>query len=167
MTDPAPRDGPARSMGSKVAFVVIAAAIWALIIVVDDIIQSHETPAVAMYMWQPGSPFRSNPVLETLRNLTTYGFMLGGPIYYRNTYAGTRWIRDAFVAMVAIYAIGFFILAPIYHVIRHTVWTISWLGIGVVACVFCSVFSVFWAWVFTALGVRMRARTPPERRTPG
>lgn len=143
-------------MGSKVVFVVIAAVIWVLIIAVDDFIQSHETPAVAMYVWQPGSLFRLNPVLETLRNLITYGFMIVAPVLYRDRYAGIRWVQDAFVAMVAVYAMGFCILAPIYHAIHHTVWTISWLGVGIVVCVLCSIFSVFWAWVFTALSVRMR-----------
>ena len=93
MTDPVPRDRPARSVASKVAFVVIAAVIWVLIIVVDDFIQSRETPAVAMYVWQPGSLFRLNPVLETLRNLITYGFMIVAPVLYREgspDYGGSR-----------------------------------------------------------------------------
>src|ERR1700722_4676308 len=160
MTDPVRHDAPARSMGSKVVFVVAAAVVWTLIIVIDDIIQSHETPAGAMYMWQPGSLFRSNPVLETLRNLMTYGFMIVAPILYRERFAGIRWVRDAFVAMVAVYAIGLCILAPAYHLIHHTAWTTSWLVIGVVACVFCSVFSVFWAWVFTTLANRMPSKRP-------
>lgn len=166
MTDPA-RDAPARSVRSRATFAVLAAILWALVIMLDDFIQSHETPAVAMYIWQRGSLFRANPVLETLRNLATYGFMLGAPLYYRNTFAGTRWIPDVLVAMLAVYAIGFCILAPIYHAIHHTVWTMSWLGVGVVACVFCSVFSTFWAWVFTALRVRLRVRTPPKHPLPG
>jgi len=160
MTDPVRRDESARSMGAKVTFVVIAAVLWTLIIMIDDLIQSHETPAVAMYVWQPGSLFRSNPVLEMVRNLMTYGFMLVAPIYFRSRYTGTQWIRDVFVAMLAVYAIGFCIVAPTYHVIHHTVWTTSWLGVGIIASVFCSVFSVFWAWVFTALSVRMPSKRP-------
>ncbi len=162
MTDPVRRDRPTRSVASKVAFVVIAAVIWVLIIVVDDFIQSRETPAVAMYVWQPGSLFRLNPVLETLRNLITYGFMIVAPVLYRERLAGLRWVQDAFVAMIAVYAMGFCILAPIYHAIHHTIWTISWLGVGVVVCVLCSIFSVFWAWVFTALSVRMRRSDMPR-----
>jgi hypothetical protein len=166
MTDPRRRDAPARSTGSKVAFVVVAAVLWTLIIVIDDFIQSHETPAIAAYLWQPGSLFRSNPVLETLRNLTTYGFMIGAPILYRDRYAGIRWMRDAFVAMVAVYATGFGMLAPIYRAIHHTVWTPSWLGVGVIACVLCSIFSVFWAWVFTARVIRLSPKRPYIRMTP-
>jgi hypothetical protein len=160
MTDSVRRGEPVRSMGSKAAFVVIAAVVWALVIMIDDLIQSHETPALSMYMWQPGSLFRSNPVLETVRNLTTYGFILGAPIYYRNSYTRTRWARDTFVAMLAVYTIGFCILALIYHAIRHSVWTISLIGAGVVACVLCTAFSVFWAWVFTARIVRMLPKRP-------
>jgi len=146
--------------------VVIAAVLWSLIIVIDDFIQSHETPAVAVYMWQPGSLFRSNPVLETVRNLTTYGFMIGAPIFYRDRYASKRWVRDAFVAMIAVYAMGFCMLAPIYRAIHHTAWTISWLGVGVVACVLCSIFSVFWAWVFTARVVRVPPKRPHTTMSP-
>lgn len=164
MTDPVRRDEPPRSMGARTTFVVIAAVVWTLIILIDDFIQSHETPAVAMYMWQRGSLFRSNPVLETLRNLMTYGFMIVAPILYRDRHAGIRWVRDAFVAMIAVYAIGFCILAPIFHAIHHTAWTTSWLGVGIVACVFCGVFSVFWAWIFTALSLRMPSKRP---HTPG
>jgi hypothetical protein len=163
MTDPAGRDGQARSLGQKAVFVVIAGVLWALIIAMDDFIQSHETRATAMYMWQPGSLFRSNPVLETVRNLATYGFILGVPIFYRNSYTGARWAQETFVAMLAVYAIGFCILAPIYHAIHHTPWTMSWLGVGAVACVFCSAFSVFWAWVYTALSVRLLPNRPASR----
>jgi hypothetical protein len=162
MTDPIGRDGPPRSTGEKAAFVVIAGVLWALIIAMDDFIQSHETRAVAMYMWQPGSLFRLNPVLETLRNLATYGFMIVAPILYRDRFTGLRWVVDTFVAMLAIYAIGFCILAPLYHTIHYAAGTLSWLGLGVVVCVLCSIFSVFWAWIFTAGVVRMR----PNTRTP-
>jgi hypothetical protein len=166
MTDPVRRDDPARSTGQRVAFLVIAAVLWAFIIVIDDFIQSHETPAVATYVWQPGSLFRSNPVLEMVRNLTTYGFILGAPIFYRVRYAGTRWVRDAFVAMLAVYAVGFCILALIFRAIHHSVWTISWIGSGVVACVLCSAFGVFWAWVFTAFAVRVPPKRPYTRLSP-
>jgi hypothetical protein len=166
MTDPVRRDDPARSTRQQVAFVVAAGVLWATVIVIDDFIQSHETPGVAKFMWQPGSLFRSNPVLEMVRNLTTYGFMIGAPIFYRDRYAGTRWIRDAFVAMLAVYAIGFCILAPLYHAIHHTVWTMSWLGVGAVACVLCSIFSVFWAWVFTTRVARVPPKRPFTRMSP-
>ena len=167
MTDPDPagRDGPARSTGQKAVFVVIAMqrVAAALIIALDDFIQSHETRAVAMYMWQPGSLFRLNPVLETLRNLATYGFMIVAPILYRDRFAGLRWVVDTFVAMLAIYAIGLCILAPVYHTIHHSAGTLSWLGLGVVVCVLCSIFSVFWAWIFTAGVIRLTPRPPASR----
>jgi hypothetical protein len=163
MTDPVRRDATARPIGSKVAFVVIAAVLWTAIIVLDNFIQSHETPAVALYIWQPGSLFRLNPALETVRNLITYGFMLCVPILYRYRYAGVAWVRDAFAAMVAIYAVGFCMLAPIYRSSHHAFWSISWLGLGVVVCVLCGIFSVFWAWIFTAGVVRLTPRPPPAR----
>jgi hypothetical protein len=153
-------------MRRQVAFVVVAGVLWAITIMIDDFIQSHETPAVAAHLWQPGSLFRSNPVLETVRNLMTYGFILVAPIYYRNRFTGTRWIRDAFVAMIAVYATGFCILAPIYHAIHHTEWTVTWFATGVVACVLCSVFSVFWAWIFATRIVRMPPRRPYTGMTP-
>jgi hypothetical protein len=147
-------------MGSKVTFVVVAGVLWALIIMLDDLIQSHEVPAVAMYFWQPGSLFRSNPVLETVRNLMTFGFMIGAPSYYRISYTGTRWVRDAFVAMTGVYAIGLCISAPTVRAIHHSPWSTSWIGPGVVACVACSAFSVFWAWIFTERVVLVRPKRP-------
>jgi hypothetical protein len=166
MTDPVRRDEPARSTGRKVAFVVVAGVLWAIVIAIDDFIQSHETSAVAMFMWQPGSLFRTNPALEMVRNLTTYAFILGVPIVYRARYAGTRWVRDVFVAMIAVYATGFCILAPIYRATEHTVWTMARLGGAVVACVLCSTFSVCWAWVFTAVVARVSPKRPRTVMSP-
>ena len=182
MTDPVARGEPPRSMGSRVAFVVVTAILWALVMEA-----SADEPYVPVLIGNGASSFLGqHPGLVMLRALTLLVFTLitvGAPSYYRRRFAGSRWVRDVLRDETAVYAIGLAAFVPVNALLRSVVpdvakpwdWTggastqplvISRLGIFLGVCLFGGITSIFWAWLLHWTIIRVPSARPFTRMIP-
>jgi hypothetical protein len=151
-----------KSVAAQVGFVAVAGSVCAAIWVLGDIVRNRRTSGM-----DPGSLIPvANDGLGFLVVMVLLTFTSWAANVYRQRYAGRRWARDVFVAMIAVY-----VVSVLLDTVVVRTWSHSWgrlglesytgLAVGAVAAV-CLVMAGVSVWA-TGIWVPNRVPGRPSR----